>query len=79
MTAAVSSADISLLQVTWLDFDDVENFQGSGDTRDAPKKAQRNPGIGGEERFDHQEWAPVQLENGKWACNHKCKDKKGCV
>ncbi|KAI4288399.1 MAG: hypothetical protein L6R35_002340 [Caloplaca aegaea] len=64
--------------VTWLDFDDVENFQGSGDTRDAPKKAQRNPGIGGEERFDHQEWAPVQLENGKWACNHKCKDKKGC-
>ncbi|PGH02716.1 hypothetical protein AJ80_08813 [Polytolypa hystricis UAMH7299] len=21
---------------------------------------------------------PVQLENGKWACNHKCKDKSSC-
>ncbi|KAL8971707.1 MAG: hypothetical protein Q9197_003139 [Variospora fuerteventurae] len=60
------------------DIFEAENFQGSGDTRDAPKKAQRNPGIGGEGSFDHQEWAPVQLENGKWACNHKCKDKKGC-
>lgn len=20
-------------------------------------------------------WEPVQLDNGKWACNHKCKDK----
>ncbi len=24
-------------------------------------------------------WAPEKLENGKWACNHKCKDKKGYV
>lgn len=23
-------------------------------------------------------WNPVQLENGKWACNHKCKDKSVC-
>ena len=22
-------------------------------------------------------WNPEKLENGKWACNHKCKDKNG--
>ncbi len=21
-------------------------------------------------------WTPERLENGKWACNHKCKNKK---
>ena len=23
-------------------------------------------------------WNPEKLENGKWACNHKCKDKSAC-
>ncbi|KAI9838346.1 MAG: hypothetical protein M1819_005614 [Sarea resinae] len=23
-------------------------------------------------------WHPEQMENGKWACNHKCKDKTAC-
>lgn len=23
-------------------------------------------------------WNPTRLENGKWACNHKCKDKSAC-
>lgn len=23
------------------------------------------------------EWKAIQLANGKWACNHKCKDKSG--
>lgn len=23
------------------------------------------------------DWNPKQLENGKWECNHKCKDKTG--
>ncbi|KAK4988909.1 ATP-dependent DNA helicase MER3 [Elasticomyces elasticus] len=23
-------------------------------------------------------WTPQQLPNGKWACNHKCKDKRKC-
>ncbi|KAI4104557.1 MAG: hypothetical protein LQ339_003860 [Xanthoria mediterranea] len=27
---------------------------------------------------DVGEWVPTRLNNGKWACNHKCKDKKGC-
>lgn len=25
---------------------------------------------------DQVAWAPEKLDNGKWACNHKCKDKK---
>ncbi|KIW02382.1 uncharacterized protein PV09_06203 [Verruconis gallopava] len=25
-----------------------------------------------------QEWKPIQLRNGKWECNHRCKDKQGC-
>lgn len=24
-------------------------------------------------------WRPEKLANGKWACNHKCKDKTACV
>ena len=24
---------------------------------------------------DESLWTPKQLESGKWACNHKCKDK----
>jgi ATP-dependent DNA helicase HFM1/MER3 len=23
-------------------------------------------------------WRPEKLDNGKWACNHKCKDKRAC-
>ena len=25
---------------------------------------------------EQKAWNPEKLENGKWACNHKCKDKK---
>ena len=27
---------------------------------------------------DEASWNPMQLDNGKWACNHKCKDKSVC-
>ncbi|KAJ5138363.1 uncharacterized protein N7515_003211 [Penicillium bovifimosum] len=27
---------------------------------------------------DDEEYEPVRLANGKWACNHKCKDKTSC-
>ena len=29
-------------------------------------------------RTDDDSGEPVQMENGKWACNHKCKDKTRC-
>lgn len=29
----------------------------------------------GEQVVEIEEPAPIQLENGRWACNHKCKDK----
>ncbi|KAI4110401.1 MAG: hypothetical protein LQ345_006992 [Seirophora villosa] len=59
---------------TRLDFNDVDDFEASGDSRGIPKNAQSNLGKGDDERHD-QESAPVQLENGKWACGHRCKDK----
>jgi ATP-dependent DNA helicase HFM1/MER3 len=31
-----------------------------------------------EERVDEEEWQPTRLFNGKWACNHSCKDKTKC-
>lgn len=38
-----------------------------------------NPGVSIRSGYDieqnEQRWNPVQLENGKWACNHRCKDK----
>ena len=27
---------------------------------------------------ERTKWNPEKLENGKWACNHKCKDKTAC-
>lgn len=29
-------------------------------------------------RSQAQAWEPTLLKNGKWACNHKCKDKRHC-
>lgn len=29
--------------------------------------------IGGSAESEEPEWAPVQLENGKWMCNHRCR------
>ncbi|KAI4195106.1 MAG: hypothetical protein LQ346_003530 [Caloplaca aetnensis] len=59
------------------DFNDIAAFEEAAGTEDARKKARRMPGKAGNEAHD-QEWAPIQLENGKWACNHKCKDKTAC-
>lgn len=31
-----------------------------------------------EENPIQEDWQPTRLPNGKWACNHKCKDKTSC-
>ncbi|KAL8901398.1 MAG: hypothetical protein Q9207_005230 [Kuettlingeria erythrocarpa] len=59
------------------DFNDIAAFEEAADTKDARKKARRMPEKAGNEAHD-QEWAPIQLENGKWACKHICKDKTAC-
>ena len=30
------------------------------------------------ENFEANEWQPIRLPNGKWKCNHNCKDKAHC-
>jgi ATP-dependent DNA helicase HFM1/MER3 len=67
-----------------LEFDHIENYPNPNDevTR---RNTAKNAEVGsrkksartrsGEEKVDGE---PKQLENGKWACNHKCKEKTAC-
>lgn len=41
-------------------------------TTSAAQKAERQASE------SQEEWHPTQLRNGRWECNHKCKDKQGC-
>ncbi|KAL8807605.1 MAG: hypothetical protein Q9182_000589 [Xanthomendoza sp. 2 TL-2023] len=62
---------------THLDFCPIEAFEAednSSITRRRVRKTQTDP----DDEAESHQWTPTQLENGKWACNHKCKDKKGC-
>ncbi len=49
-----------------LDFNDIDTFDTGPNTT---MKARQ--------RIDAEQtgWIPEKLDNGKWACNHKCKDK----
>ncbi|KAL8917100.1 MAG: hypothetical protein Q9208_008139 [Pyrenodesmia sp. 3 TL-2023] len=58
-------------------FNDIAAFEEAADGGGVQTKARRTPGKTGD-AAPGQEWAPKQLENGKWACNHKCKDKTAC-
>ena len=71
--------DITLILIIWiarkLDFKPVEAFEAFEVEKilrpDLKRKGQNNTAGTG----DHDEWEPKRLSNGKWACNHKCKDK----
>ena len=53
-----------------IEFEDIDNFYfGSKHTWKAPGPKQANT--------KQTAWNPERLDNGKWACNHKCKDKTG--
>ncbi|KAL8829578.1 MAG: hypothetical protein Q9170_006107 [Blastenia crenularia] len=72
------AADADLLEAaTLLGFNDIEAFETSDDPNSSKKKAQGKTGKDHNET-NEQDWAPTQLQNGKWACNHKCKDKTAC-
>lgn len=46
---------------------------GTGKPRVPSREAQPQPLPSGAET-----WQPIRLRNGRWACNHKCKDKRHC-
>jgi ATP-dependent DNA helicase HFM1/MER3 len=68
-----------------LEFDHIDNFANPVDAltrknttknKSAPKpKTHSKASIAS---FSDNEREPAQLANGKWACNHACKDKKAC-
>lgn len=84
--------DDALLNVSLgdLEFDHIENYANPMDLitkkNTAKNKATKasnlmNHGHNGDSNnFAAPEGSdqPMQLENGKWACNHPCKDKTGC-
>ncbi len=59
------------LVVDGTDFSHIDNF----DQRPATNFIQGVPQSHDNGNDDENSWSPKQLENGKWACNHKCKDK----
>ncbi|ORY12866.1 Sec63 Brl domain-domain-containing protein [Clohesyomyces aquaticus] len=65
-----------------LDFDHIENYANPNDAitrKNTAKNTTRRASLKAEEKpiaEVHDE--PKRLDNGKWACNHKCKDKNAC-
>lgn len=54
-----------------VDFKRIDNFDPCPTPPTWPSRSQ--PAI--RDEIDAGEWVPKKLENGKWACNHRCKDK----
>lgn len=70
-------------EVEFVPIDDFEDDKGL-DSSIRPSKTSKKaigsalgPKVRNEQ--EDEDWEPVRLENGKWACNHKCKDKTAFV
>lgn len=63
-----------------LDFDHIDNFADPVDAITRSNTAKNKPAKDrGHARVENDPGpAPVRLSNGRWCCNHKCKDKEGC-
>lgn len=66
-----------------LDFEHIENFANPSDAltkrntaKNAAKETSKKPVRKASAEEDSGE--PIQLENGKWTCGHKCGDKTAC-
>ncbi|OCL09193.1 hypothetical protein AOQ84DRAFT_317365 [Glonium stellatum] len=75
--------DIDLVQAAGrdLDFEHIENYgdatmaltrQNTVNNTFSQKRKHAEPTV------EEEDNGPRQLSNGKWACNHKCKDKNAC-
>jgi hypothetical protein len=72
--AELNDADLALAENGG--FENIDDFDdGTGPKVRMPKKKQRMSSTHDEETTAHE---PRQLVNGKWACNHNCKDKSSC-
>ena len=69
--------DGDMLAAEHVDVMDVDAFK-SELASPPPRTDQPNHKAVGTQRVNENGGEPVRLENGKWACNHKCKDKMKC-
>ncbi len=54
-----------------MDFSHIDEFDPTWKQGRLKSSVQKSKETG----TKHITWNPKRLENGKWACNHKCKDK----
>lgn len=66
-------ADLALAET--VGFVDIDDLDDTARTASTSKQATRTAPRTTQTRDD---WEPRQLPNGKWACNHACKDKSSC-
>jgi ATP-dependent DNA helicase HFM1/MER3 len=62
-------------------FRHTDSFEAAKPTRAAPKivlPRHFNPPVSDAPEEPQELWQPKRLSNGKWDCNHKCKDKQEC-
>lgn len=52
-----------------MDFNDIDDFASES------RPTKKSLGLKQDACTEQNAWAPEKLDNGKWACNHKCKDK----
>jgi len=72
--AAIDDADLALAEKGG--FEDIDDFDDDlgpidGNAKKKQKRSDTNEDVA-------KEFEPRQLDNGKWACNHACKDKTAC-
>jgi Sec63 Brl domain len=72
--------DRDLLAAENVEIVDIDAFDDEVASLPARKdqSKNRNPGNSKRQRTDDDIGESIQMGNGKWACNHKCKDKAKC-
>ncbi|OQO13519.1 hypothetical protein B0A48_01748 [Cryoendolithus antarcticus] len=74
--ADLEDADLVLAEVAdYANIDDYDDTAVPSKSAKGPAKSQRKTS---NVASAARQWAPQQLENGKWACGHACKDKTAC-
>lgn len=73
--AGIDDSDLVLAEDNG--FANIDDFDNEGQTgtkgqKKPAKQSKRN------QSTPVTDWEPRQLDNGKWACNHACKDKTSC-
>lgn len=70
----INDADLALAEKGG--FESIDNFDDDARPNySVPRKKQRSANAHNDETTTNE---PRQLANGKWACNHNCKDKTSC-